>query len=317
MSFLSDLFHSLQELLATGLEFFYDLVPSFGINIIMLTLAINFVLFPLTLRQTRATRAFQEIQPEIKRIQKEYKDDPETMQKELMRTQREAGATPGGCILPILVQSPIWFALFRVLRNISWIANGQLADFDAEPILHAGTGLRAAVERNDIDFLGMHLGQTMGDSISVGGLGALPYIGMLIVMVASQYFQQWHAQRGQSKKADLTQQQKQQQQTQQLISKGLPLFIGVISWGFPAGLVLYWVTSNLFRVGQQFALFAIDGRPTPPAAGTSKDGPSTPDDGHDNGGNSNGTGGNGGPNGKNAKPRPHPVSQKKQRRRRR
>ena len=312
MSFLSDLFHSLQELLAFALEFFYDLIPSFGINIIMLTLAINFVLFPLTLRQTRATRAFQEIQPEIKRIQKEYKDDPETMQKELMRTQREAGATPGGCILPILVQSPIWFALFRVLRNISWIANGQLGDFDAEAILHAGTGLRAAVERNDIDFLGMHLGQTMGESISAGGLGALPYIGMLIVMVASQYFQQWHAQRGQTKKTDLTQQQKQQQQTQQLISKGLPLFIGVISWSFPAGLVLYWVTSNLFRVGQQFALFAIDGRPTPPSESAPGGSAGPKDDG--NGGNSNGGDGS---NGNGAKARPHPVSQKKQRRRRR
>lgn len=312
MSFLIDLFNSLQELLAFALEFFYDLIPSFGINIIMLTLAINFVLFPLTLRQTRATRAFQEIQPEIKRIQKEHKDDPETMQKELMRTQREAGATPGGCILPILVQSPIWFALFRVLRNVSWIANGQLAEFDAEPILHAGTGLRAAVERNDIDFLGMHLGQTMGESISAGGFGALPYIGMLIVMVASQYFQQWHAQRGQTKKTDLTQQQKQQQQTQQLITKGLPLFIGVISWSFPAGLVLYWVTSNLFRVGQQFALFAIDGRPTPPSESAPGGSAGPKDD--DNGGNSNGGDGS---NGNGAKARPHPVSQKKQRRRRR
>ena len=305
MSFISDLFRSLQELLAFGLERFYDIIPSFGINIIMLTLTINFILFPLTLRQTRATRAFQEIQPEIKRIQKEYKDDPETMQKELMRTQREAGATPGGCLLPILVQSPIWFALFRVLRNISWIANGQLAEFDAEPILHAGTALRAAVERNDIDFLGMSLGLNMSEGISAGGWSALPYIGMLVMMVASQYFQQWHAQRGQTKKTDLTQQQRQQQQTQQLITRGLPLFIGFISWGFPAGLVLYWATSNLFRVGQQFALFAIDGRPNPPS-GPPDNGPSKdPDDGDgDTGSSEKGS-------------KPHPVSRKKQRRRRR
>ncbi len=305
MSFLGDLFHSLQELLAFGLERFYDLIPSFGINIIMLTLTINFILFPLTLRQTRSTRAFQEIQPEIKRIQKEYKDDPETMQKELMRTQREAGATPGGCLLPILVQSPIWFALFRVLRNISWTANGQLEQFNTEPLLHAGTALRAAVERNDIDFLGMHLGTNMSEGITAGGWGALPYISMLVLMVASQYFQQWHAQRGQTKKSDLTQQQRQQQQTQQLITRGLPLFIGFVSWNFPAGLVLYWATSNLFRVGQQFALFAIDGRPTPPSSGPPDGGsPKNPDDGDgDNGSSAKGS-------------KPHPVSQKKQRRRR-
>ena len=307
MSFLGDLFRSLQELLAFGLERFYDLIPSFGVNIIMLTLTINFILFPLTLRQTRATRAFQEIQPEIKRIQKEYKDEPETMQKELMRAQREAGATPGGCLLPILVQSPIWFALFRVLRNISWIANDQLGDFDAEPILHAGTALRAAVERNDIDFLGMSLGLNMSEGITAGGLSALPYIAMLVLMIASQYFQQWHAQRGQTKKSDLTQQQKQQQQTQQLITRGLPLFIGFISWNFPAGLVLYWATSNLFRVGQQFALFAIDGRPTPPSSDGGGGSSKQPDDGDDNGDNGSSAKGS----------KPHPVSQKKQRRRRR
>jgi membrane protein insertase Oxa1/YidC/SpoIIIJ len=128
---------------------------------------------------------------------------------------------------------------------------------------------------------------------------------MLVLMVASQYFQQWHAQRGQSKKGDLTQQQRQQQQTQQLITRGLPLFIGFVSWNFPAGLVLYWATSNLFRVGQQFALFAIDGRPTPPSSGPPDGGsPKNPDDGE-------------GGNGSSAKgSKPHPVSQKKQRRRR-
>ena len=126
-------------------------------------------------------------------------------------------------------------------------------------------------------------------------------------MVASQYFQQWHAQRGQTKKTDLTQQQRQQQQTQQLITRGLPLFIGVISWGFPAGLVLYWATSNLFRVGQQFALFAIDGRPTPPSSDGGGGSSKQPDDGDDNGDNGSSAKGS----------KPHPVSQKKQRRRRR
>lgn len=309
MSFLGDLFRSLQELLATVLETFYDLVPSFGINIIMLTLAINFLLFPLTLRQTRATRAFQEVQPEIKRIQKELKDKPEEMQKELMKAQREAGATPGGCIVPLLVQTPIWFALFRVLQNISWIANQQLADFDATPILHEGTGLLAAVQRADISFLGMELGSTMGGAITAGGLAALPYISMLILMVASQFFQQWHSQRGITKRDDMTAQQLQQQKTQQMITRGMPLFIGVISWNFPAGLVLYWTTSNLFRVGQQFALFAIDGRPSPPAA--------KPDGGSGGTPNDDGDGDNGGGAASNGSDKSHPVSQKKKQRRRR
>ena len=65
------------------------------------------MVFPLTLKQTRATRAFTEIQPKIKKIQAEFKDDPQEMQKRLMATQKEAGATPGGCLLPLLVQMPM------------------------------------------------------------------------------------------------------------------------------------------------------------------------------------------------------------------
>ncbi len=89
------LFNGLQRLLGDTLAFFFGINGgSFGLAIIMLTIAINIVLFPLTLRQTRATRAFQEIQPEIKRLQKEYKDDSQKMQQELMKVQKEAGATP-------------------------------------------------------------------------------------------------------------------------------------------------------------------------------------------------------------------------------
>ena len=106
------------------LGFFYNLLDgvfsegvSLGLSIILLTIVINLLVFPLTLKQTRATRAFTAIQPEIKRIQKEYKDDPQEMQKKLMELQKSAGATPGGCLLPLLVQMPIWFALFRLLQT--------------------------------------------------------------------------------------------------------------------------------------------------------------------------------------------------------
>jgi len=252
------LFDALQDFLGSSLAFFYDLAPSFGVSIILLTITINLVLFPLTLRQTRATRAFQSIQPEIKRIQKEHKEDPETLQKELMRVQKEAGATPGGCLLPLLIQFPIWLALFRVLNGVSQIAGGN----GAEPHIPADSGLWAAIEAGQTQFLGMGLGTTMSSGVLGGIPAALPYVLMLVLMVASQYFQQWHAQRGQNSAQVLTAQQKQQQQTQQMITRVMPLFIGFISWNFPAGLVLYWTTSNIFRLGQQFVIFAIDGRPT-------------------------------------------------------
>jgi YidC/Oxa1 family membrane protein insertase len=268
------LFNGIQEILAGVLAFFFDLVPSFGLAIIFLVILVNILLFPLTLRQTRATRAFQEIQPEIRRIQKELKDEPEAMQKELVRVQRESGASAGGCLLPILVQMPIWFALFRVLNNISAVAREALDGVPAGqdptvPVL-PDSALLDAVIAHDINFLGMDLSLNMSAGIRSGVVAAIPYVVMLVLMVASQYFQQWHAQRGNSPRTDLTAQQKQQQQTQQVITRVMPLFIGFISWNFPAGLVVYWATSNIFRLGQQFVIFAIDGRPTPPSMSADK-----------------------------------------------
>jgi len=258
----SAVFTAIERALGTVLAVFYDLIPSFGIAIILLTVAINLVLFPLTLKQTRSTRAFQAIQPEIRRLQKEYKDDPEAMQKELVRVQREAGATPGGCLVPILVQFPIWLALFRLLRNVSDIASGGTV----APLIPSDSALLAAVRSGETRFLGMSLGTPMSEGILSGVLAALPYAFMLVLMVASQYIQQWHATRGQNT-ADLTPQQRQQQQTSQMITRIMPLFIGFVSWNFPAGLVLYWTTSNLFRLGQQVVIFRMDGRPQPVPAG--------------------------------------------------
>lgn len=295
------LFDGLQRILGETLAFFFGINGgSFGLAIVMLTIAINIVLFPLTLRQTRATRAFQEIQPEIKRIQKEYKEDSQKMQQELMRVQKEAGATPGGCLLPLIVQAPIWFALFRVLQDISAFSNGESV---VPPIPEAST-LYDALQIHDINFLGMDLGSTMSTGILAGLPSALPYVLMLVLMVASQYFQQWHAQRGNTARADLTPQQRQQQQTQQVITRVMPLFIGFISWNFPAGLVVYWTTSNVFRLGQQFAIFAIDGRPQQPGGDHTSSNPSDPSSGSE------------GDDDQEAPKRPQPRSAKKQRRRR-
>jgi YidC/Oxa1 family membrane protein insertase len=238
-----------KEALAYALAFFYDVIPSYGIAIILLTVTINLLLFPLTLRQTRATRAFQAVQPEIRRIQKQYKEEPEKLQQELMRVQREAGATPGGCIVPLLVQMPILLALFQLLN-------------DPAKYLPAESAL--ASEFSTATFLGMDLGTSPSQAFQQGFVVFLPYLLMLLLMVGTQYVQQWHAQPPTSPDAPAP------AQTQQAITRILPLFIGFVSWNFPAGVVLYWATSNLFRLGQQLVIFRIDGRPTAPGATPAK-----------------------------------------------
>ena len=250
---IGEIFNSLITFLGTVLSFFYEmLVPplsegaGYGISIILLTIAINILVFPLTLKQTRSTRAFQEIQPKIKKIQADYKDDPQEMQRQLMATQKEAGATPSGCLLPLLVQMPIWFALFRLLG-------------DPLNYIDASSSLGQSIAAGGATFLGMNLSESPSTAFGNGFLYALPYLIMIVVMVATQYIQQWHATYDQERPAD-----QRAAGAQQAITRIMPLFIGFISWNFPAGLVLYWTTSNLFRLGQQFLIFRIDGRPQSP-----------------------------------------------------
>ena len=297
---MGQLFDRLQQGLGYVLSFFYDLFDpvfsngwSYGFAIILLTIAINVVVFPLTLKQTRATRAFSALQPKIKKIQAEYKDDPQEMQRRLMEAQKEAGATPGGCLLPLLVQMPIWFALFRLLREplrfLTEVVDGTtLLQVDAtglpivdpariqpvDPMSGLGKALHDLgqfLEPGNLEpsnwisgfdmhsFLGMNLGISPSQALSLFGLAvALPYLVMIALMVATQYIQQWHSTYGQDKQ--------QGGGAQQALTKIMPLFIGVISWNFPAGLVLYWATSNLFRLGQQVLIFRIDGRPPTPGS---------------------------------------------------
>lgn len=294
---MGQLFDRLQQLLGTVLAVFFDWFNpllsdgwSYGLAIILLTVTINVVLFPLTLKQTRATRAFTEIQPKIKKIQAEYKDDPQEMQRRLMETQKEAGATPGGCLLPMLVQMPIWFALFRLLRSpIRYLMEGDtnlmaldpsgtpIPDTAAIQPIDPGSALGTALhelgrffQEGDLgldnwipgfdmhSFLGMNLGISPSKAMAAGLVVAIPYLLMIAFMVGTQYIQQWHSTYGQDRP------DQKGAGTQQAITKIMPLFIGFISWGFPTGLVLYWATSNLFRLGQQVLIFRIDGRPQAP-----------------------------------------------------
>jgi YidC/Oxa1 family membrane protein insertase len=207
-----------------------------------------------------------------------------------MALQKEAGATPGGCLLPMLVQMPIWFALFRLLRD-------PLSGIDASTAL--GMELASGVDES---FLGLELGTSPSDAISSGDglLLALPYLLLMAAMVVTQYVQQWHSTYGQDRPSG-----QPGAGATQAITKIMPLFIGFISYGFPAGLGLYWATSNLFRLGQQVLIFKIDGRPPPP--GTDSDDDKKPPNSGSDGDNT----------GESREKKPQPGAAGKRRRRRR
>lgn len=226
------------------LSFFYDIIPSAGLGIIILTLIISILLFPLTLKQTRSTRALQVLQPEVKKLQAKHKDDPQQLQKELGELYRAHGASPGGCLIPLLVQMPVFFALFSVLR----VTEGVVSTYIPEG------ALRSALEAGNEVFFGMDLTLSASQAWASGIVTALPYLGLILFMVVAQYAQTQHAQ-------PRNQDDNPQAAQQKLIGRIMPLFIGVISWTFAAGVLVYWATSNLFRFLQQILIYRMDGRP--------------------------------------------------------
>ena len=244
----------LLDLLGGVLNFFYQFIPNLGIAIILLTLAISLVLFPLTLKQTRSMKAMQEIQPEVKRLQKELKGEKEELNKELMALYQERGVNPAAGCLPMIVQMPLWFGLFSVLRSIQRPNGGGDATSK-----YIGDG----VEAINTSFLGMDLtaspSSVVPDLIKTGDvLGALPYILLIVLIVAAGYYQQLQTTR--TKKDDKDTEQSQTAQSMQTAMKIMPLFFGFISWTLTAGLGIYFATSNLFRVGQQALILRLDER---------------------------------------------------------
>ena len=248
------------------LSFFYDIIPTYGIAIILLTLLVSFLLFPLTLKQTRSMKAMQEIQPEVKRIQKEYKDNREEMQKQVMALYQERGVNPAAGCLPLLLQMPIWFALFQVLRvapeMVDGVATGNLTGTAISETSNLGQALLA----DNIDFMGMHLLETPGQAFAGSGLpDAVPYIILVLIVIVAGYYQT----RQTTKRAAASGQMQTQPAGMQTAMKIMPIMFGVFSWNFPAGLVLYFATSNLFRIGQQAVIFGLDDKHAAAKAATS------------------------------------------------
>ena len=291
-------FALLQEILGASLAFFFTLFPNYGIAIILLTIAVSLLLFPLTLKQTRSMRAMQVIQPEVKKIQKELKGDREELNKQLMALYKERGVNPAAGCLPLLLQLPIWFALFRVLQvrvndagdglSSGVIPDGELAD---------------ALVAGDTGFLTMDLLISPGNAFGVGLVDAIPYIILVVLVMVTGYYQQWQTTRRRGDEPVT-----QQQQSMQMVGKIMPLFLGFISWTFPTGLVLYFAASALFRIGQQSLILRLEDKKDDPndTSGAEQSSKPGPDEGDSSDGNGGGT-----------RKGPSPNASKKRKKRRR
>ena len=272
------------------LAWIHQLVGNFGVSIIILTLLIRIVLLPLGIKQIKSMGAMQSIQPRIKEIQKKYKGNKQKAQEETMKLYKEAGVNPLGGCLPLLLQFPILIAMYAVIRPpqllpltvdgqaVYEIHNNHLPEDSQlfeDVILHKGlgflgldlqcaaaqSGTQASVKASDRQDVkpntpilgsdGKPLGfeATTGDGkIDCGSTAAakIPYYVLLVVMVGTTFYQQRQMQRASPPGASSGQ--------QQAILKIMPLMFGIFGFTFPAGLTLYWTVSNLWQIGQQYAL---------------------------------------------------------------
>ena len=235
------------------------MIPNYGVAIIILTVLVNLVLFPLTLKQTRSMKAMQELQPEIKKLQKEFKDDRQELNQQLMSLYQERGVNPAAGCLPLLLQMPVWFALFSVLRtgverNDAEEVIGLNTDYIPE-----GTDLAGAILAENTKFLTMDLSLSPQSVLSDFGIvDVIPYLILVLIVAGTGYWQsrQTMARRSPTPSGDAKQQQQQQQM--QLIGKIMGPMLGVFSWFWPTGLVVYFASSNIFRVGQQAVILRLD-----------------------------------------------------------
>ena len=203
-----------------------------GLAIIALTLMVRVVMVPITVRQIHSMQKLQAVAPELKALQQKYKNDKKRQQEEIMNFYRENQVNPAASCLPLVLQIPIFIALFFVLR-----------DFEDEV-------WRPDYPTSDLGFLG--LVPNITDSVGSHWSGYL----LLVLYVASQVLSTLL-----TPIAD---------RTQRIVLTALPFVFVFFIINFPTGLMLYWVTTNLWTVGQGIVTRRLIPKPQPPPKRSSR-----------------------------------------------
>jgi YidC/Oxa1 family membrane protein insertase len=228
--------------IAQALSFFYSLVPNYGIAIAMLTLAVMIVLTPLTLKGTRSMMIMQSLQPEMKKLQAQYKDDRQKLNEELLKFYRENNINPLGGCLPLLIQLPVFLILYRVIAGLTYIPSGQTT-FQPKYLDKSSELYRSLLGQTEMRAFGMNLAESATKALSHSFVTVLPYLVLIIGVAATSIIQQRQIS-GRNPAAAANPQQ-------QMLMKLGPIMITGFSLIVPGALVIYFFVSNLYRVGQQ------------------------------------------------------------------
>jgi YidC/Oxa1 family membrane protein insertase len=202
---------------------------SFGLAIIALTIIVRLISWPLTKRQLNSTKAMQEMQPKIQELQKKYGKNQQKLQQEMMKLYKEAGINPLGCLWPMLIQLPIWIALYQAIMSALATTPESLLGLGQR--LYSWSIVNQAIPLSS-SFLWLDLGQPD------------PYLILAIIVGGTMWVQQ--------KMTTAPAVDARQQSTNRMMTLLMPLMFGFLTLMFPSGLALYWAVSNIIGIVTQY-----------------------------------------------------------------
>ena len=217
---------------------------TWALSIVGLVVVMRIALIPLFVKQIKSQRGLQLLQPQLKALQQKYKNDRERQTQEIMKLYKETGTNPLSSCLPILAQAPIFFALFRVLNGVAQDdALGVLSQADVDSAANA-------------TIFGAQISETFLRA-ETGAAKAVAAV-LIILMSASTFITQKQLM---SKNMPASAMEGAFAQQQKILLYVFPLIFAVTGVNFPIGVLLYWFTTNVWSMGQQF--YVIHRMPAP------------------------------------------------------
>ncbi len=237
--------------------FFLHIPYSLGFSIIILTIVIRLILYPLTTSQLKASKKMQEVTPHLSRLKDKHKGDAKTLQAETMKLYKEFGVNPAAGCLPVIVQIPIIWGLYSVLQQIVSLGAKDVVSSINKIVYFDFLKLSGSWDPN---FLGIPLGQNPAGLISKIGplILIVPLLTFLFQFIQSKMM---IPHKGKDKNKDKKEKKKDDFasafQSQSLYI--FPVMIGFFSYTFPIGLSLYWNTFTIFGIVQQYLILGWGG----------------------------------------------------------
>ena len=206
---------------------------SFDIAIIILVIIVRLLMLPITLRQLRSTKAMSALQPKMKELQEKYGKDKQKLQQEMVKLYKESGVNPLGCLGPLVLQLPIWIALYQsILKALAATPEEMLA---LSQRLYSAAAIHQAVPLNP-NFLWLDLGVP---DVPPNGYFILP-----VLVAASMWVLQ--------KMSSVPTADPRQKSMNNMMLWLMPLMFAFFTLSFPSGLALFWVVSNLIGIVTQY-----------------------------------------------------------------